>query len=122
MRRPLIALLSRASLLTLFALPAHEALADRANGTAVQGLNEDMLRIAEAFLATVAQPAGIETAVGYDRKELVALQHEDPARTNYVYWPYLRKGLPLDYMSAEQRVLVHDLLNTALSATSSLRL
>ena len=57
MRRPLIALLSRASLLTLFALPAHEALADRANGTAVQGLNEDMLRIAEAFLATVAQPA-----------------------------------------------------------------
>ncbi len=116
MRRPLIALLSRASLLTLFALPTHEALADRANGTAVQGLNEEMLRIAEAFLATVAQPAGIETAVGYDRKELVALQHEDPARTNYVYWPYLRKGLPLDYMSAEQRALVHDLLNTALSA------
>lgn len=116
MRRSLTLLLSRTSLLALLTLPASQVLADRASGAALQEVNAEMLRIAEAFLATVAEPAGIEAAVGYNRKELVALEHADAARTNYVYWPYLRKGLPLDYMSADQRVLVHDLLNTALSA------
>lgn len=122
MRKSLTARLSRASLFTLYALsallalPAPQVLADRANGEALQAVNAEMLRIAAAFLATVAEPGGIEAAVGYNRKELVSLEHEDAARTNYVYWPYLRKGLPLDYMSAEQRMLVHDMLNTALSA------
>lgn len=110
------ALLPRSALLALLALPAPYVMADRASGDAVQAVNADMLRIAEAFLATVAEPAGIEAAVGYDRRALVSLEHDDPARTNYVYWPHLRKGLPLDFMNAEQRVLVHDLLNTALSA------
>jgi hypothetical protein len=108
--------LARPVLLASLALPAPYVAADRANGPELQGINAQMLRIAEAFLATVAEPAGIEAAVGYNRRELVALTHDDPARTNYVYWPHLRKGLPLDYMSADQRVLVHDLLNTALSA------
>jgi hypothetical protein len=76
-----------------------------------------MTRVATAFLETVAgPPGGIETAVGYNRRELVSLDFSDEARTNYVYWPYLRKGLPLDFMSAQQRTLVHDMLNTALSA------
>lgn len=115
MRMSLTALLSRACLLTLLATPAH-VLADRASGEDLQAINAEMLRIAEAFLATVAEPGGIESAVGYNRRELVALGADDAARTSYVYWPYLRKGLPIDYMSAEQRMLVHDMLNTALSA------
>ncbi|HEY0962215.1 MAG TPA: DUF3500 domain-containing protein [Pseudomonadales bacterium] len=114
--RACAARLSRSALLALFALPASQAAADRANGEALQSVNADMLRIAEAFLATVAEPGGIEAAVGYDRRALVSLDHDDAARTNYVYWPHLRKGLPLDFMSADQRMLVHDLLNTALSA------
>lgn len=77
----------------------------------------EMTQIAQAFLATVSgEPGSIETAVGYNRRELVALDYADDARSNYVYWPYLRKGLPIDYMSAEQRTLVHAMLNTALSA------
>jgi hypothetical protein len=110
------------ALLALCALPP-VALADRAgDGTAsaanagMQQVTADMTRIAQAFLATVAgEPGGIETAVGYNRRELVALEYDDAARTSYVYWPYLRQGLPIDFMSAAQRMLVHDMLNTALS-------
>jgi hypothetical protein len=109
--------LSRASLLLLLVLPASLALADRAEGEALQAVNAELLRIAEAFLATVAgEPGGIENAVGYNRRELVGLGADDEARTNYVYWPYLRKGLPIDFMSADQRMLVQDLLSAALSA------
>lgn len=83
----------------------------------VLAVTDEMVEAARAFLATLGSgPGGIETAVGYDRRALLALDYDDEARTNYVYWPYLRKGLPLDFMSAEQRLLVHDLLNTALSA------
>lgn len=117
MRTSLTSFITRASLLALLALPVPLALADRAEGDGLQSINTEMLRIAEAFLATVAgAPGGIETAVGYNRRELIGLEHDDTARTNYVYWPYLRKGLPIDFMSAEQRMLVHDLLNAALSA------
>lgn len=106
----------RSALIALLALPAPFAAADRANGPELQRINAEMLRIAEAFLATVAEPAAQESAVGYNRRELVTLAHDDPARTNYVYWPHLRKGLPLDYMNVQQRMLVHELLNAALSA------
>jgi hypothetical protein len=83
----------------------------------LQQVNADMTRAAQALLQTMqGNPTNVETAVGYNRRELLSLQTSDTARTNYVYWPYLRKGLPLDYMTAEQRSLVHDLLNTALSA------
>jgi len=86
-------------------------------GNELQRVSSEMTTIAQAFLTTMAgEPGGIENAVGYKRRELALLGGDDEARTNYVYWPYLRKGLPLDYMSAEQRMLVHDLLNTALSA------
>jgi hypothetical protein len=91
--------------------------ADNAASDALDSVTADMSRIAQAFLATMeGPPGGIETAVGYNRRELALLPASDAARTNYVYWPYLRKGLPIDFMSAEQRALVHDLLNTALSA------
>ncbi|MDT8397511.1 MAG: DUF3500 domain-containing protein [Pseudomonadales bacterium] len=80
-------------------------------------VSSEMTRIAQAILATVAGgPGGIETAVGYNRQQLLALDFTDAARTNYVYWPYLRKGLPLDFMSAQQKTLTHDLIHSALSA------
>lgn len=75
-----------------------------------------MVAAANAILATVAEgPGGIELAVGYNRQELLQLDFDDEARTNYVYWPYLRKGLPLEFMSAQQKTLTHTLLNTVLS-------
>jgi hypothetical protein len=128
MRSRFSRLLLHSSLLALLALPATTLLADRAGdgsnspvNASMQAVTADMARVAQAFLATMQGPPGnIETAVGYNRRELAALAADDPARSNYVYWPYLRKGLPLDFMSAEQRALVHDLLNTALSARAYL--
>ena len=77
----------------------------------------EMVTVANALLATVVDgPGGIENAVGYNRQELLHLDMDDDARKSYVYWPYLRKGLPLDFMSAQQKMLAHELLHTALSA------
>lgn len=108
-------------LLPLAGLSLSSVLANHAgdgpSDNALVNVSNDMVAAAEAFLATVADgPGGIENAVGYNRQELLKLDFADDARTNYVYWPYLRKGLPLDYMSARQKVLAHDLLKTAMSA------
>lgn len=113
MKKTVSAVLLGASLLSAGAWADHAG-----NGKAnaeQQRVVEEMTKVAKAFLATLGRPTPIETAVGYDRKALVGLAFEDAARTNFVYWPYLRKGLPLDYMTAEQRVLVHDMLNTVMS-------
>lgn len=99
------------------ALAAPALQADNARGQELATVTADMAKVAQAFLATMEGPPGpIETSVGYHRRELTLLPADDPARTNYVYWPYLRQGLPIDFMTAAQRALVHDLLNTALSA------
>lgn len=52
-----------------------------------------MTSAALAILETVSEgPGGIEEAVGYNRQELLHLALDDKARTNYVYWPYLRRA------------------------------
>jgi len=90
---------------------------DNRDDSPVKAVAEEMESAANALLATVADsPGGIEIAVGYDRKALLHMPFNEPARQNYVYWPYLRKGLPLDFMTAQQKMLTHDLLNKALSA------
>ena len=61
-------------------------LADRATGPGIADINARMTRISQEFLATMeGTPTPIETAVGYNRRELAALAGDDPARTNYVY-------------------------------------
>jgi hypothetical protein len=95
---------------------ADHAGADNTDNT-MSKVTGEMVTAANALLATVADgPGGIENAVGYNRQELLHLDMDDDARKNYVYWPYLRKGLPLDFMSAQQKMLAHELLHTALSA------
>jgi hypothetical protein len=108
-------------LLLLLGLSLSAALANHAGegstDTSMSNTTSEMVTAANAILETVAAgPGGIENAVGYNRKELLHLEFTDDARTNYVYWPYLRKGLSLEFMSAQQKMLTHDLLNTALSA------
>lgn len=91
--------------------------ANDAADMAIQDVAREMTEAANALLATVANgPSGIETAVGYDRAALLQLEFGNEARRNFVYWPYLRKGLPLEFMSAGQKQLTHKLLHTALSA------
>jgi len=87
-----------------------------ASDNSMSRVSSEMVTAANALLATVASgPGGIEAAVGYNRQELLHLDMDNEARKNYVYWPYLRKGLPLDFMSAQQKMLAHELLHTALS-------
>ncbi len=98
-------------------LAATSLQADNAASDELAAVTANMTSIAQAFIATLeSPPSGIENSVGYNRRELSLLASDDAARTNFVYWPYLRKGLPIDFMTAPQRLLVHDLLNTALSA------
>ncbi len=96
---------------------AGNAGSSQADDLIILQVTEDMTRIALEILATVeGGPDGIETAVGYNREQLLHLDFSDDARTNWVYWPYLRKGLPLDFMTARQKTLTHELLHSALSA------
>ncbi len=96
---------------------AGDAEANNSQDAIMLGVTSEMVDIAQSILATVENgPGGIENAVGYNRQELLALDFNDEARTNYVYWPYLRKGLPFDFMNAQQKSLVHDLIHSALSA------
>jgi hypothetical protein len=116
LQRKLFLLLITAFFFSLKAVFADHAF-DSENERDLITVTEEMTSAALAILETVSEgPGGIEEAVGYNRQELLHLALDDKARTNYVYWPYLRKGLPLEYMSAQQKILTHRLLNTALSA------
>ena len=97
--------------------PAIAHYAEHEHSDELHTVQQEMVEVAQSILDTVAgSPGGIESAVGYNRRELLGLEMDAGARTNYVYWPYLREGLPLDFMDARQKALTHDLLNTALSA------
>ena len=63
----------------------------------------------------------VERMVGYSREALLSLPAGDEARRDWVYWPRFRVGLTLEYMTAEQRMLVHDFLQTSLSAVGYLK-
>lgn len=102
---------------TFYSTAQAEHAGDGSANSDIDTVVSKMVSAANGILETVAQgPGGIENAVGYNRQELLHLDQQDEARVNYVYWPYLRKGLPLDFMSAQQKILTHKLLNTALSA------
>lgn len=80
-------------------------------------LVESMVGTARALLATMEDgPGPIERMAGYDRRGSLLLPFDDPNREQWVYWPAQRAGLPLALMTAEQRMLVHDLLLAALSS------
>ena len=63
----------------------------------------------------------VERMVGYSREALLNLPADDEARRDWVYWPRFRVGLTLEYMTAEQRMLVHDFLQTSLSHAGYLK-
>ncbi len=93
-------------------------------GTAVaqNPVIRDVVDAANALLATIPErPGPMETTVGYDR--FASLMHEldDPQRENWTYWPTSRAGLELDHMTAEQKLLTHDLLRSVLSAGGHLK-
>lgn len=95
-------------------------------------VSEEMVRAAQAILESArdgvpqqgdrdARTNRVERMVGYSREALLSLPAEDEAKRDWVYWPRFRVGLTLEYMTAEQRMLVHDFLQTSLSAIGYLK-
>jgi hypothetical protein len=84
-------------------------------------VQKEMVAAVSALIATVEQAAPTETMLGVGRKSNLMLPGDSPERANWQYWPTVRVGLPLEYMSAVQRRLVHDLLQTLLSSNGYLK-
>ena len=80
-------------------------------------VTDELVDAALALLSSVDEgPTVIEKAVGYSRADLLALPADDNARLDWSYWPRERAGLKLQFMTKEQRAMVHDLLVTTLSS------
>jgi hypothetical protein len=78
---------------------------------------ERVVRAAEALIETLAgPPSPIEQMAGISRRGSLLLEQDDGERENWTYWPTQRAGLPVELMSASQRLLVHDLLLSVLSS------
>ena len=63
----------------------------------------------------------VERMAGYSREELLSYPALDAAKGDWAYWPRPRVGLTLEQMTADQRMLVHDLLNTLLTSVGYLK-
>ena len=95
-------------------------------------VTEEMVQAAQAILQStrdgVPQQGDrdggtnrVERMMGYSREALLNLPAGDEAKRDWVYWPRYRVGLTLEYMTAEQRMLVHDFLQSSLSAVGYLK-
>ena len=95
-------------------------------------VSEEMVRAAQAILQSArdgvpqqgdrgARTNRVEQMVGYSREALLRLPAEDESKRDWVYWPRFRVGLTLEFMTAEQRMLVHDFLQTSLSNVGYLK-
>ena len=95
-------------------------------------VTENMVSAAQAILEStrdgVAQRGDrggatnrVERMVGYSREALLSLPQDDEAKRDWVYWPRYRVGLSLENMTADQRMLVHDFLQTSLSSVGYLK-
>ena len=95
-------------------------------------VTEDMVTAAQAIIESTrggipqrgdrgGAPNRVERMVGYSREALLNLPGDDEAKRDWVYWPRHRVGLSLEYMTADQRALVHDFLRASLSAVGYLK-
>lgn len=95
-------------------------------------VTEDMVKAAQAILESTREgveqqgdrggpPNRVERMAGYSREALLSLPADDDARRDWVYWPRYRVGLSLENMTADQRMMVHDFLNTSLSGAGYLK-
>lgn len=80
-----------------------------------------MVGIAEELAESVQGRTMTDALYGFSQSERLLLPGGDPAREEWSYWPRPRAGLQIKYMTAEQKMLLHDLLNTALSVKGYLK-
>ena len=81
----------------------------------------DMVDIASELLDSVADGSPFSDLLKFDPAKQMALEFTDENRENWQFWPTVREGLTLEYMSAQQRALVHDLLTHTLSSAGYLK-
>lgn len=84
-------------------------------------MTERMAEVAGALLETTGDGSITDALYGFSQRERLALDGNAPARRDWSYWPRPREGLPLRFMTAEQRRLTHDLLASALSVKGYLK-
>lgn len=76
-----------------------------------------MFAAAAKLVASVrGDPEFNEALRGFSMEAALLLPLDDPARRDWSYWPRERAGLKIDLMHAKHRVLLQELLWTALSA------
>lgn len=81
-----------------------------------------MFDAASEVHASVSAGGGfVSSMFGVDRAALMIHALEDDDRENWQFWPTARVGLPLEYMSAEERRATHDLLAAVLSSQGYLK-
>lgn len=88
----------------------------------VPQLREAMSATAAKLLSSVAGgPGPIERLAGFDRGASLVFALENSERQNWQYWPAQRIGLAVGLMTAEQRLLTHELLSSLLSSNGYLK-
>ncbi|WP_447971097.1 DUF3500 domain-containing protein [Nitrospira sp. M1] len=86
-----------------------------------EAVRSEMVDIASEILKSVSEGSPFAGLLGVDHAEQMVLKFTDQNRENWQFWPTARAGLSLEYMSAEQRMLVHDLLTHTLSSAGYLK-
>lgn len=105
------------SLCLMFVWPGAQAQVARSSD-----LVEAMRTPARQLLESVSGgPGGIERMAGFDRQASLSHPLDDAERQNWQYWPAQRIGLSLELMTAEQRLLAHDMLGALLSSAGYLK-
>jgi hypothetical protein len=85
-------------------------------------VREAMFTAASSVFASVSRGGGfVSNMFGVDRAQEMLLALDDPAHENWQFWPTARVGLPLEYMSAQERRATHDLLASTLSSRGYLK-
>lgn len=93
-------------------------------GTAQDSRNEQesMFAAASEVYQSVSRGGGfVSNMFGVDRAEEMLMPLDDEERENWQFWPTARVGLPLEYMSADERRATHDLLASVLSSKGYLK-
>jgi hypothetical protein len=92
------------------------AIAQVAGDGAQADVNADMVRVANALIYTIenADPFQ-ESMLELSKPELLFEPLENDARGDWSFWPRPRTGLSLRVMTAEQRILTHELLEALLT-------
>lgn len=86
------------------------------------GIRGTMVAAAGELHQSVSRGGGfVSSMFGVDRAAQMIHPLDDPERANWQFWPTARIGLPLEYMSAAERRLTHDLLASALSSQGYLK-